>query len=127
MPRTIRALVVAAALAACAALPATSAAARPAVDLVSCPLNCLGGDSTGTGKVTWSNPGTTPSRFTFTGGISLRPDGVTVLVLTGHVTSGDYQGSTLINAIVLASTDLTACLTPQGLTTISGTISLTTV
>ncbi|MFD7919978.1 hypothetical protein ACFV3R_12215 [Streptomyces sp. NPDC059740] len=89
------------------------------------PLNCLGGNSSGTGRLTWANPGTHPSLFTFTGGISLRPDGVTVLVLTGKVTSGDYTGATLVQTVVLASTDLTACLTPGGLTTSSGLLTVT--
>lgn len=89
------------------------------------PLTCLGGNSTGTGQVTWSDPGTTPSSFSFSGGVSLRPNGVTVLVLTGTVTAGDFTGAAVANTIVLASTDLTACLTPQGLTTTSGPITFT--
>lgn len=32
------------------------------------PLTCPGGNSTGSGRVTWSDPGTTPSDFTLTGG-----------------------------------------------------------
>lgn len=89
------------------------------------PLTCLGGNSSGSGRVTWANPGTTPSDFAFTGGVSVRPDGVTVLVLTGSVTAGDFTGAAVVNTIVLASTDLTACLTPAGLTTSSGPITLT--
>ncbi|MFD3741871.1 hypothetical protein ACFWVB_39490 [Streptomyces microflavus] len=89
------------------------------------PLTCLGGNSSGSGRVTWSNPGTTPSDFTFTGGVSVRPNGVTVLVLSGSVTAGDFTGAAVVNTIVLASTDLTACLTPAGLTTSSGPITLT--
>ncbi|WP_097932160.1 MULTISPECIES: hypothetical protein [unclassified Streptomyces] len=89
------------------------------------PLTCLGGNSSGSGRVTWSNPGTTPSDFTFTGGVSVRPNGVTVLVLSGNVTAGDFTGAAVVNTIVLASTDLTACLTPAGLTTSSGPITLT--
>ena len=89
-------------------------------------LSCLGGNSSGTGRLDWVNPGTSDSYFDFTGGISLRPDGVTVLVLTGEVTSGDYTGATVIETVVLASTDLTACLSPAGLTSVSGpfTVSL---
>ncbi|WP_405657914.1 hypothetical protein OG379_00140 [Streptomyces sp. NBC_01166] len=49
-----------------------------------------------------------------------------MLVLTGEVTSGDYTGATVIETVVLASTDLTACLSPAGLTSVSGpfTVSL---
>ncbi|MET9252558.1 hypothetical protein [Streptomyces sp. NPDC003717] len=83
-------------------------------------LNCLGGNSSGGGSLNWSDPGAATSKFTFTGGISLRPDGVTVLVLNGTVTSGDFAGKHLVVTVVLLSTDLTACLTPTGLTTSSG-------
>jgi hypothetical protein len=42
-------------------------------------LNCLGGGSAGTGTITWSNPGTSPSHFTFTSTLALRPNGTTEL------------------------------------------------
>ncbi|MFJ6699554.1 hypothetical protein ACIQM4_26260 [Streptomyces sp. NPDC091272] len=89
------------------------------------PLNCLGGNSSGTGKIDWVNAGTTDSKFNFTGGVSLRPNGITVLVLTGQVTSGDYAGKTVINTITLLSTDITACLSPTGLTSSAGPITIT--
>ncbi|MEU6105933.1 hypothetical protein, partial [Streptomyces flaveolus] len=79
-------------------------------------LNCLGGSSAGSGKIVWTNPGTTPSRFTFTSTLALRPDGTTVLVSTGPVTSGDYAGHTITNTVVITSTDVLACTTPSGLT-----------
>ncbi|MCS0605591.1 hypothetical protein NX794_30965 [Streptomyces sp. LP11] len=91
------------------------------------PLTCVGGSSTGTGTATWANTGTHPSRFTYTGAVSVRPDGNSVLVLTGDITSGDYVGHTLVETKVIASTDLTACLTSEGLTTTSGPVSFTIV
>lgn len=87
-------------------------------------LNCLGGNSAGIGKIDWTDPGTTPSTYSYTAGISLRPDGVTVLVFTGTITSGDYTGQSLLSTVVLASTDLTACLSPSGLTSVSGPFTL---
>ncbi|MFF0497836.1 hypothetical protein ACFYU5_15615 [Nocardia aobensis] len=89
------------------------------------PLTCTGGNSSGSGTVNWADPTTHPSRFTFTGAVSERPAGDSVLVLTGSITSGDYSGHTLIETVVIASTDLTGCLTPEGLTTTSGTFSFT--
>ncbi|MFF6824784.1 hypothetical protein [Streptomyces longwoodensis] len=90
-------------------------------------LNCLGGNSTGTGKITWADPGTTPSRFTFVASIALRPDGTTVLVATGPVISGDYTGHTVVHTVVITSLDLLACATPGGLTLTSGPFSTTIV
>ncbi|MFI7386398.1 hypothetical protein [Streptomyces sp. NPDC049813] len=89
------------------------------------PLNCLGGNSSGTGALNWTDAGAATTHFTFTGGVSLRPNGVTVLVLTGNVTSGDYSGHTVLVTITLLSTDLTACLGPAGLTSSSGPLTVT--
>lgn len=88
-------------------------------------LNCLGGGSAGTGRITWSDPGTVPSRFTYTGTLALRPNGTTVLVATGPVTSGDYAGRTIVSTIVITSTDLLACASPSGLTSASGPFLVT--
>ncbi|WP_181792705.1 hypothetical protein [Streptomyces sp. WELS2] len=83
-------------------------------------LNCLGGSSAGSGQIAWSDPGTRPSRFTFTSTLAVRPDGTTVLVSTGPVTAGDYAGHTITNTVVITSTDLLACTTPSGLTSTAG-------
>lgn len=91
------------------------------------PLNCLGGNSSGTGAIDWANAGAATTHFAFTGGLSLRPNGVTVLLLTGTVTSGDYAGHKLVATITLLSTDITACLSPSGLTSSSGPITITIV
>ena len=62
-----------------------------------------------------------------TGSINLKPDGETVFVLTGTVTGGLFAGETVVQTKILLSTDLTACLTPQGLTSVSGPITLTVI
>ncbi|MGX7829876.1 hypothetical protein ACTG9Q_32870 [Actinokineospora sp. 24-640] len=51
--------------------------------------------------------------------------GTTVLVLTGTVIDGLFQGVTVVQTKVLPATDLTARLTPQGLTSVSGTVTFT--
>ena len=57
--------------------------------------------------------------------VNLKPDGTTVPVLTG--TEGLFQGATVVQANVLPAIDLAACLTPEGLTSVSGTASFTAV
>lgn len=88
-------------------------------------LNCLGGGSAGTGKIVWADPGTQPSKFTFTSSLALRPNGTTVLVATGPITQGDYAGRTIVNTVVITSLDLLACATPGGLTNTSGPFLVT--
>jgi hypothetical protein len=88
------------------------------------PLSCLDGGSGGTGRIDWAAPGTHDSHFTYTGLIVLRPDGVSVITETGQITSGDYAGHTLVMAKVVASVNLVACLTPQGLTQTSGPVNV---
>ncbi|MFH8624122.1 hypothetical protein ACH4A8_19865 [Streptomyces vietnamensis] len=89
-------------------------------------LSCTGGNSSGSGLITWSNPQTAASAFTFTGGVSLRPGGVSVLVLTGQVQSGDFQGSqiTVEIALVPALTETLQCTTANGLSTSSGPLTV---
>ena len=50
-----------------------------------------------------------------------------MLVLTGTVVDGLFQGATVVQTKVLPATDLAACLTPQGLTSVSGTVTFTAV
>lgn len=88
------------------------------------PLSCLSGGSGGTGRIDWAAPGTHASHFTYTGLIVLRPDGVSVITETGEITSGDYAGHTLVMAKVVASVNLLACATPQGLTQTSGPVNV---
>ncbi|HWU08765.1 MAG TPA: hypothetical protein VN520_20685 [Streptomyces sp.] len=88
-------------------------------------LNCLTGSSAGVGRITWANPGTQPSVFTQSYSVALRPNGTTVLVSTGPIVSGDFAGHTLVITIVLTSTDLLACATPQGMTNTAGPFLVT--
>ncbi|XVS67645.1 hypothetical protein ACQPYE_16800 [Actinosynnema sp. CA-299493] len=41
------------------------------------------------------------------------------------VVGGLFQGATVVQTKVLPAADLTACLTPQGLTNVSGTVTVT--
>jgi hypothetical protein len=83
-------------------------------------LNCLTGSSSGSGTIDWSDPGTSPSRFTYTAAITVRPNGIVVSTLTGPVSSGDYAGNVISATFILPSTDLLGCTTSQGLTNTSG-------
>ncbi|MEV6251309.1 hypothetical protein AB0M38_34885 [Streptomyces sp. NPDC051742] len=89
-------------------------------------LSCTGGSSTGNGRINWTNPQSSSSTFDFTAGVGLRPGGVSVLVLTGEIKSGDFKDSTIIFEIVLVPgvSQTLECLTPQGLTTSSGLVNL---
>lgn len=88
-------------------------------------LSCLDGNSTGIGRVTWADPATVPSEYVYTGGVSLRPDGTNVLVLTGTVTAGDYTGASVLSTIAVTGPDPTACLSADGLRTVAGEFTLT--
>lgn len=75
-------------------------------------LSCLlGGSSTGTGKLFWADTGAGTSTFTFTLAAGLRPVLGQVLIATGTITGGDYQGASIEIVYVLTTTDVTACLT----------------
>ncbi|WP_196943301.1 hypothetical protein [Streptomyces sclerotialus] len=60
-----------------------------------------------------------------TGAINVKPNGSTVLVLTGTVESGLFTGATVVQTKTLLNTDLGACLSPTGLTDVGGPITLT--
>ncbi|MEU1057023.1 hypothetical protein ABZ397_31320 [Streptomyces sp. NPDC005876] len=89
-------------------------------------LSCTGGNSTGNGHIDWTNPQASNSTFDFAAGVGLRPGGVSVLVLTGEIKSGDFEGSTIVFEIILVPgvSQTLQCLTPQGLTTSSGLVNL---
>ncbi|BAJ33276.1 MULTISPECIES: hypothetical protein [Kitasatospora] len=75
-------------------------------------LSCLtGGTTAGTGELHWTGTGTTTSHFTFSLALGARPTGEEVLVATGAVTSGDYNGSPITFTFTLLAGDPTACLT----------------
>lgn len=87
-------------------------------------LSCLtGGNSTGDASIAWA--GGQESEFTFTGEVGLRPLGVTVLILTGTMTDGAFEGADLVVVLPMLATDLLNCLTPTGLTSLAGPISVT--
>ncbi|MBB5957258.1 hypothetical protein FHS29_003851 [Saccharothrix tamanrassetensis] len=92
---------------------------------VSGTFSCLAGSTTNTSTYHWN----TGHSSTVQGGfeVNLKPGGTTVLVLTGTVVAGLFQGATVVQTKVLPATDLTACLTPQGLTSVSGTVTFTAV
>lgn len=85
--------------------------------------SCASGSVSNTTTYRWSNGRT--STVTGTAAINLKPNGVTVLVLTGTVKSGLFTGATVVQTKTLLNSDLTACLTPQGLTSVGGPVSLT--
>ncbi|MEU5184679.1 hypothetical protein AB0G49_32035 [Streptomyces longwoodensis] len=89
-------------------------------------LSCVAGNSSGSGRINWQNDQASTTAFDFTAGVGLRPGGLTVLVLTGTVKSGDFQGSTIIIEVVLAPAPAQTlqCLTPDGLSTSSGAVNL---
>ncbi|MFJ4809601.1 hypothetical protein [Streptomyces longwoodensis] len=89
-------------------------------------LSCIAGNSSGSGRINWQNDQASTTTFDFTAGVGLRPGGVSVLVLTGTVKSGDFQGSTVIIEIVLAPAPAQTlqCLTANGLDTSSGAVDL---
>lgn len=89
-------------------------------------LSCTTGSSTGNGRINWTNDQTSTSTFDYTGAVGVRPAGDSVLVLTGEIKSGDFQGSTIIIEIILAAapTQSVECLTPGGLDTSSGVVNL---
>ncbi|MEU4769449.1 hypothetical protein AB0H12_40075 [Actinosynnema sp. NPDC023794] len=93
--------------------------------LVSGTFSCLSGSTTNTSTYHWNTGHSSTVRGGFE--INLKPGGTTVLVLTGTVVDGLFLGATVVQTKVLPATDLTACLTPQGLTSVSGTATFTAV
>ncbi|MFD7750368.1 hypothetical protein ACFV2V_31105 [Streptomyces sp. NPDC059698] len=87
-------------------------------------LSCTGGNSSGSGVINWSNPQTSASAFDFSGGVSFRPGGVSVLVLTGEGRAGDLQGAQITVEIALSLTESLQCTTAEGLSTLSGPLSV---
>lgn len=85
--------------------------------------SCLTGSVSNTTVYHWN----TGQHSTVVGSFSvnLKPGGTTVLVLVGTVTSGLFQGATAAQTKVLPATNLADCLTPEGLTSVSGPISFT--
>ncbi|MEU9592795.1 hypothetical protein ACGF7W_28570 [Streptomyces sp. NPDC048219] len=89
-------------------------------------LSCVLEDAQGSGRIDWTNPQNSSSVFDFTTALSVRPGGVSVIVMTGEVVSGDFSGSTVAVEFVLAPgpTQPLECLTEKGITTSSGALTL---
>ncbi|MEE1930375.1 hypothetical protein V1J52_19680 [Streptomyces sp. TRM 70351] len=89
-------------------------------------LSCVWEEAEGSGRINWTNPENRFSAFTFTTAVSLRPGGLSVIVLSGEIHSGDFKGSTIVVEFILAPgpAQILECLTPEGLTTVSGPLNL---
>jgi hypothetical protein len=89
-------------------------------------LNCalLQTPSSGSSTIAWTMLGAphATSTYTYTSTVSPGASGTTVLILTGTITSGLFQGDTLVMTTVYANLDLLACSTPSGLTSRSGPV-----
>ncbi|MFI6504421.1 hypothetical protein [Nonomuraea typhae] len=85
--------------------------------------SCVAGSVSNTTVYRWN----TGQSSTVKGSLAVnaKPNGTTVLVLIGTVTSGLFQGATVTQTKVLANTELAACATAEGLKTVSGPVSLT--
>lgn len=85
--------------------------------------SCLSGSVSNTTTYHWSSGHS--STVQSTGAINLKPNGITVLVLTGTVVSGLFEGATIVQTKTLLNSNLAACATPEGLTSVGGPITLT--
>lgn len=87
-------------------------------------LSCLSltAANTGTDVITWSTGRT--STFAYNRTVTI-VQGETVVTLTGSITAGDFSGATAVETITSVSLDLTACSTPQGITSTFGVSELT--
>ncbi|MDQ3404670.1 MAG: hypothetical protein M3548_14980 [Actinomycetota bacterium] len=74
-------------------------------------VSCLAGSTTNTSTYHWNTGHGSTVRDGFE--VNPKPGGTTVLVLTGTVIDGLFQGATVVQTKVLPATDLTPCLTPQ--------------
>lgn len=88
-------------------------------------FSCLSGSTSNISTYHWNNGQSSVVEGGFE--VNLKPGGTTVLILTGTVIDGLFEGATVVQTKVLPATDLVACLTPEGLTSVSGTASFTAV
>jgi hypothetical protein len=77
-------------------------------------------------QVTWSPSGRT-STWNSTSTVVTYANGQVISTSTGQITGGDYTGATLTAVGVYPSSQLAACLSAPGLTSISGTMTWTFV
>lgn len=112
-------------LGACVSLSHPEITGATFTSLVVGTFSCLSGSTSNISTYHWNNGQSSVVQGGFE--VNLKPGGTTVLVLTGTVTEGLFQGATVVQTKVLPATDLVACLTPEGLTSVSGTASFTAV
>ncbi|NTX40953.1 hypothetical protein HUA74_42350 [Myxococcus sp. CA051A] len=85
-------------------------------------LSCVTGDSTFDAVINWNDNSTSNASVTAT--IDVRPGGA-VVVYTGTLSSGKFNGATIVITVALLTTDLDNCLTAQGVTFTSGAGTIT--
>ncbi|MGW8064247.1 hypothetical protein ACVV2G_18720 [Streptomyces ziwulingensis] len=87
-------------------------------------LSCVGG-SPGAFNIVyhWNDGSSSTVRYTLT--IDLKPGGQTVLTTVGTVISGVFAGDTASHTTLAVTTDLLGCLSPGGITSLSGPIVVT--
>ncbi|MFD5560813.1 hypothetical protein [Kitasatospora griseola] len=87
-------------------------------------LSCLSltEANTGTDVIAWTTGRT--STFAYNRTVTI-VQGQTVVTLTGSITAGDFAGATAVETITSVNLDLTACVTPQGVTSTYGVSELT--
>ncbi|MCY0997149.1 hypothetical protein OWM54_08325 [Myxococcus sp. MISCRS1] len=85
-------------------------------------LSCGLGQAVSTIHIQWSDD--TVSVVSGTTLVNAKPAGETVVVLTGTVVSGRFQGATVIRTLTLLNTDVLGCFTAQGVTDVAGPVTL---
>jgi hypothetical protein len=86
-------------------------------------VDCTFGSVHGIRTIAWNNGRT--STVSFTTALDAKPDGETVVVEQGSVTSGEFTGDATLTTITLAHTALLACATPTGVTSTAGPVATT--
>jgi hypothetical protein len=71
----------------------------------------------------WNDGSSSTVRYTLT--IDAKPDGQTVLTTLGTVISGVFTGDTASHTTLAITTNLLGCLSPGGVTSVSGPIVVT--
>jgi len=85
-------------------------------------LSCLTGDSSFDAVITWND--NTKSNASVTATIDVRPGGA-VVVYTGTLSSGKFNGATIVITVALLTTDIDNCVSAQGVTFTSGAGTIT--
>jgi len=106
----------------CVGVPAgyTATASLNATRRLSC-TDLLDLSSTGSSTLRWSKGGASVFSYTRT---ATRNELTTVVTFTGTITSGQFTGATVVETATALNTDLNACQTSAGLTTLGYTEQL---